>query len=79
VLARLRDRFLTQSDAASALVGSELSLPVRAHDEAPLTGRVLSELDGQAWQQVMLDDGEFEALAKLSDKLQPCCAVVTGR
>jgi hypothetical protein len=61
VLARLRDRLLTHSDEAPALVGRELGLPVRAHDEAPLTGRVLSELDGQAWQQAILDDGEFEA------------------
>jgi hypothetical protein len=86
VLARLRDGFLTQSDAAPALVGRDLSLPVRAHDEAPLTGRVRSELDGQAWFAASKPRAERcvplcspATLAKLSDKLQPCCAVVTGQ
>jgi hypothetical protein len=60
VLARLRDRLLTHSNEAPALAGRELSLRVRGYDE-PLTGSVLTELDGQAWQQVMPDDGESAA------------------
>jgi hypothetical protein len=86
VLARLRDRFLTQSDAAPALIGRELSLPVRAHDEAPLTGRVLSELDGQAWFAASKPRAERceppcspATLAKLSCKPQLRCAVLTGQ
>jgi hypothetical protein len=61
VLARLLHRFMRRGDEAPALAGRELTLRVRASDETPLTGRVLTELDGEAWQQAIPDDGELEA------------------